>query len=195
MSNPGSGPDAGMTENIPLSSELLRDALQPLVGLQVKRLSHAANMRVLHLNDPSDDRPDHGWSLHIQCTWRLERSSTIVTGSYDWFEHETRTDLLCDEWEPTDSTSLQAAILRRLIEYSPGGPREPMVNRTGLLLVERVHADSFGGFVLQFNHDYRLAAFPSTTRGEMWRIFALEADSRHFVVEAGEAYWVGGSPQ
>jgi hypothetical protein len=106
-----------------------------------------------------------------------------VTGSYDWMEQATREDLLADEWDPAKGGSLQESILRSLLRDDPGEDRT-IRNRTSQLVVKEVRADHLGGFVLAFDQDYRLVIFPSTTRGEMWRIFSDCSEAGLFVAEA-----------
>jgi hypothetical protein len=85
----------------------------------------------------------------------------------------------------------QQQILRMLL-----GGVDPdtgtLVNTTDLLVVEAIEADSLGGATISLSGGYRLVIFPSSARGEQWRLLP-PGDARHFVVETGTAY--GGAAE
>jgi hypothetical protein len=98
-------------------------------------------------------------------------------------EHAMQADLLSGEWDPAEGGSLQESNLRNLLDDYPGAGRT-IRNHTERLVVTSAEVDRYGGFVLEFEQGYRLVAFPSATRGEMWRVFPDSPVDEHFVMEA-----------
>lgn len=165
------------------STTELERALQPVVGLWLAQIYYAANMKGFWFIQPNvKSNQVRGWCLHVSCTWRLESKDGIVTGSYDWTEHVVRKDILSEEWDPAKGGSLQESILRKLLKDDSGEDRT-IRNRTNLLTVKHIKVDECGGFRLIFDRNYELVAFPSTTRGEMWRIFPDYSEDQYFVAE------------
>ena len=128
----------------------------------------------------------HGeFALHIQCPWRIEGPSGIVTGRMDlWEPAEVNENLDSREWNYETNENLQDRRLGELLGTYDARTRS-WVNRTERLVVEAVDADDFGGAVLTLSGGYRIVIFTSGTAGEDWRLFK-PSSPRHFVVTGGK---------
>jgi hypothetical protein len=163
--------------------------LQQLIGLKLSRMALAADMRTLQFGN-TEARMRGGvvgqYALHVQCPWRLESDTGVITGSgdlYEPYEKGERQDESFD-WEKGDS--LQEGVLRELLKGYDENSKQ-IVNTTNLLTVEAVQADSSGGFCLSLSGGYRFLVFPNSTRHEAWRLFRPskdgdESNEKHFVV-------------
>lgn len=163
--------------------------LQPLIGLKLSRMALAADMRTLSFGN-TKARKGGGvvgeYALHVQCPWRLEGDTGIITGSGDLYEPYEKKQQLEEpfDWEKGDS--LQERVLRELLKGYDENTKQ-IVNSTNLLTVEDVQADSGGGFCLRLSGGYRLLVFPNGTRCEAWRVFRpsndqYKSDEKYFVV-------------
>ena len=163
--------------------------LQRLVGLKLPRMALAADMRTLQFGK-TVARIGGGvvgeYALHIQCPWRLDGPTGVVTGSGDLYEPYVQNEGLREsfDWETDDS--LQDGVLRELLKGYDENTKQ-IVNSTNVLTVEAVETDSAGGFSLRLSGGYRWLVFPNCTRSEAWRLFKPSKDGdapeeRHFVV-------------
>ena len=62
---------------------------QPLIGLKLSRMALAADMRTLQFGNTEERKGGGGvvgeYALHVQCPWRLEGKTGIITGSGDLY--------------------------------------------------------------------------------------------------------------
>jgi hypothetical protein len=165
--------------------------LQRLVGLKLSRMARAADMRTLQFGN-TVDRIGGGvvgeYALHIQCPWRLDGPTGIVTGSGDLYEPYAQKEELRESFDWDKDDSLQDGVLRELLKGYDENTKQ-IVNSTNVLTVEAVETDSAGGFSLRLSGCFRLLVFPNCTRSEAWRLFRPSKDKygdapdeRHFVV-------------
>jgi hypothetical protein len=163
--------------------------LQPLIGLKLSRTALAADMRTLQFGN-TEARMRGGvvgqYALHVQCPWRLERDTGVVTGSGDLYAPYENSERLDESFDWEEGDSLQERVLRELLKGYDENTKQ-IVNTTNLLTVEAVQADSGGGFCLRLSGGYRLLVFPNSTRYEAWRLFRPSKDGdqsneKHFVV-------------
>lgn len=168
--------------------EAVQQGLSRLVGLQLSAVNYAGNVRLFHFGQlsPPPDRCGR-YAIHVQCPWRLETQETILTGLAEWYipANEEDTD---DDWDPARGGSLQDSTLRTLMG-DVDSPEGSIVNRTEQFLVSHVEADAYGGFRIGFKAGMGLTVFPTTNRGEQWRLFQPHSDARHLVVENGTVYY------
>jgi hypothetical protein len=167
-----------------------RVSLQRLVGLKLSRVARAADMRTLQFGK-TVARVSGGvvgeYALHIQCPWRLDGATGVVTGSDDLYVPYEESDESREsfDWEKVGD-SLQDRVLRELLKDYDENTKQ-LVNSTNVLTVDGVETDSAGGFCLRLSGGYRLLVFPDGTRREAWRLFRPSKDGdapeeKHFVV-------------
>lgn len=155
--------------------------LRPLVGLPLSVARRAADLRNFQFGAMrAVERGTVGeWALHIQCPWRIEGPEGIVTGRSDlWKPTETPVDW--DSWD-YEQGNVQD---QRMLEWlgAPDPATRSCRNVTGLLVVEQVVGDDYGGAVIHLSGGYRLVLFPAGTASEDWRLFQPGTDGPHFVV-------------
>jgi hypothetical protein len=114
------------------------------------------------------------YALHIQCPWRIVGPDGIIVASEDRNYPEDE----MSDWEDFDSdfpSRCEARMAAWLHEHS-----------LAPLRVERVKADSVGGFALLLQLGFILEAFPAHSRqgeySEYWRLFQPLTGTGHFVV-------------
>jgi hypothetical protein len=163
--------------------------LQPLISLQLSRTALAADMRTLQFGN-TETRTSGGvvgeYALHIQCPWRLEGDTGVITGSCDLYEPYGKSEQPNAPFDWEKGGSLQEKVLRELLKGYDEKTKQ-IVNSTNLLIVETVQADSGGGFYLTLSGGYRLLVFPDGTSCEAWRLFKptkerCKPTGKHFVV-------------
>jgi hypothetical protein len=163
--------------------------LQKLIGLKLSRMALAANMRMLDFGN-TEARNRGGvvgeYGLHVQCAWRLEGDTGIITGSDDLYVPYEKSEQAEESFNWEKGGSLQEGVLRELLKGYDENTGQ-IVNITNLLVVEDVHSDSAGGFCLTLSGRYRFLVFPNGTRSEAWRLFkpsrdAYKSHEKHFVV-------------
>ncbi len=129
------------------------------------------------------DAPEVEWALHIQCPWRIETQSEIVTGSYDtWTPADPDADP-GEDWEPAKGGGLEQLRLRNLFNCHD----RKIVNNTQDFVCTEALLTEHGGATLRFTGGYTLRLFPTGSRGENWRVFALHNLESHVVCSANEA--------
>jgi len=163
--------------------------LQPLIGLKLSRMALAADMRTLQFGN-TEARKGGGvvgeYALHVQCPWRLEGKTGIITGSGDLYVPYEKSEETEESFDWEEGGSLQDRVLRELLRGYDENTKQ-IVNSTNLLVVEDIHSDSAGGFCLTLSGAYRFTVFPNGTRSEAWRFFrpsreGHESNERHFVI-------------
>ncbi len=180
-------------------ADQIASQLQLLVGLKLSIARRAADMRVLHFGtirevesrrlsgEKKDGRKGTvgDFALHIQCAWRIEDQSGIVTGRTDlWKPAEDNPDIDWDTWDYDKDESLQD----KRIGYLLGGydaETRSSVNNSDLLVVEGFQTDDYGGVTLFLSGGYRLVIFPAGSQGEDWRLFPPGTKGNHLVISGG----------
>jgi hypothetical protein len=158
--------------------------LQPLIGLKLSRVARAADMRTIQFGDTTVR--EHGgvvgqYALHVQCPWRLEDDTRLITGSDDLRVPCEKNEQLDESFDWETDESFQEKVLRELLKGYDENTKQ-IVNSTNSLTVEAVQADPSGGFCLRLSGGYRFLVFPDGTRREAWRLFRPSRDEEHFVV-------------
>jgi tetratricopeptide (TPR) repeat protein len=123
------------------------------------------------------------YALHIQCPWRIENSTDIITGSRDFY-HWAFDNYKPMGWDYYDGNNLQDVRLGELLQ-GYDAQTQSLVNITESLVVERVEASPFGDAVLYLSGGYRLVLFPDSANTESWRLFKAQNLESHFVVDQG----------
>jgi hypothetical protein len=162
-------------------------ALSSLIGLNLTIAKSTGDLRAFHFGavEVVGKALMGMYSLHLSCPWRIEKDEKIIIGSGDHYERAE------DNKNPTWEVGMiwgtyQQQVLRQIL----GGvdpETNTIINDGELMVVESVAADSYCGATISFSTGYRLVVFPSSARGEHWRLLP-PGDGPHFVVEAGEAY-------
>jgi len=170
----------------------VRIKLGDLIGLKLSRIALAADMRTLQFGN-TQPRVGGGvvgeYALHVQCPWRLEDESSVITGNDDLYVPYEQNDELAEPFDYEKRESLQERILRDLLKGYDSDTKQT-VNSTNLLTVAAVEADAAGGFCLNLSGGYRFFVFINGTRREAWRLFKPSKDGarsseKHFVVPRG----------
>jgi hypothetical protein len=170
-------------------ADTVREELQHLIGLKLSRTALAADMRTIQFGN-TQARIRGGvvgeYGLHVQCPWRLEDDTRIITGNDDLYFPSKRSDQLAESFDWEKGGSLQDEALRDLLGgYDPDTGQ--IVNSTNLLTVDTVQTDVSGGFCLSLSGGYRFLVFVNGTQREAWRLFkpskdGAESHEKHFVV-------------
>lgn len=170
-------------------ADMVRHELQHLIGLKLSRMALAADMRTIQFGN-TEARMGGGvvgeYALHVQCPWRLENDTRIITGNDDLYFPSKRSDQLAESFDWEKGGSLQDEALRDLLGgYDPDTGQ--IVNSTNLLTVDAVQTDVSGGFCLSLSGGYRFLVFVNGTQREAWRLFkpskdGAESNEKHFVV-------------
>ena len=172
-------------------ADMVRHELQHLIGLKLSRMALAADMRTIQFGN-TEARMGWGggvvgeYGLHVQCPWRLENDTGIVTGNDDLYVPSKRGDQLVESFDWEKGGSLQDEALRDLLGgYDPD--TKQIVNSTNLLTVDAVQTDVAGGFCLSLSGGYRFLVFVNGTNREAWRLFkpskdGTKSNEKHFVV-------------
>ena len=132
---------------------------------------------------PDQQDPSEEWALHIQCPWRLESETGIVTGKSDWYEP------VDESWDSEagrldTSDRLQDARLKSIFSSS-AEPNGPLRNTSDQFAVEAVEIGDYGDFSIALSGGFRLHAFPDGSRGEYWRVFKRGDFGSHHVCGPG----------
>jgi hypothetical protein len=121
--------------------------------------------------------------MHIQCPWRLEGPTGLVTGFSDlWEPTDHSASIDWETWSYDTHDNVQDMALYHLLGGDDPSTRSA-VNRTPWLVVEAVAADAYGSVHLELTGHYRLVIFPAGTHGEHWRLFQPHSDAPHLVCE------------
>jgi hypothetical protein len=163
-------------------SDAIRQYLEQLIGLKLSIARHfgsGANFQfgkieLLEKGSVAD------FAIHIQCPWRIESQTHLVTGNDDlWWStlgnHEPK------GWSYKDGDSVLDTRMSELLEgYDPR--TQSWINITDLLVVEEISLNNFGDLTVHLSGGYRLHLFITGTTGETWRVFRPSFDEPHLVV-------------
>jgi hypothetical protein len=158
----------------------LAAGLRNLVGLRLSETSYPG-MRGFYFVRP--ESPEVEWALHIQCSWRIETERHIVTGGYDTFEPAVPDADPEEDLEPSKGGGLGELRLRDLFNSHDLALRKIVSSRTDFVCTEAL-LEEHGDATLSFSGGYKLRLFPTGSRGEHWRVFALHNLERHVVCSA-----------
>jgi len=170
--------------------DLILEQLSHLVGKELSIARRAAATRGFHFGHitvQEDGKRSYGeWALNIQCPWRLEGPSGIVTGDEDIFipaDQESEVDF--NTWDYETDGNLQDKMIGELFKIYDLKTRSH-VNSPGFMVVEKVDGDNFGGAWIYLSGGYRLVLFPSGSAYDQWRLFQPSSDEPHFVISGGK---------
>jgi len=170
--------------------ELIRQALSALKGLRLSDTFSAADLRSFGFGalTATDKGSYPEYEIHIQCPWRLQTRSAILTGFDDYFVPKNEEP--GKAWRPGAGTpSLQDAKCYELVFGKDGKMGSP---RSDAPIVEHVFADRFGGAEIHLTGEISLVIFPCASKGDAWRLFKPEQGAPHFVVTASDVGYVPG---
>ena len=115
-------------------------------------------------------------SLHIQCPWRIESPSEIITGRTDLWEPASTTNIDWETWHYEDG-NLQDHKMAQFFQTVCAEKRT----------ISNVTTDGYGGAKIKLSNGYCLVLFPSGSDGEDWRLFRHSKISiPHFVIAGGK---------
>lgn len=113
------------------------------------------------------------FALHIQCPWRIENNTGIITGRADlWEPLERSPEFSYDDWDYEDGNIQDQRI-------------DQFLSANTELFVESLSIESHGSFTLALSGGYKLMVFPSGSTGEDWRFFRPGSGESHLVVSGG----------
>lgn len=153
-------------------------AFQPLIGLPVCLVGRITNLQYFHfgvrhsvviqypVKNRGKIRVVGEYALHIQCAWRITRSSKMIAGSNDLYDPADGSADDPDEfnWYVSGASRLDRIVDRLREEWQ----LEPPV-------VVHCSADELGGFRLTLSAGYVIEAFPDNSQSgehsEHWRLF------------------------
>ena len=96
-------------------ADTVREELQHLIGLKLSRTALAADMRTIQFGN-TEARMGGGvvgeYALHVQCPWRLEDNTHLITGNDDLYV-------------PCDLVATQGAASASTPVLVQGGSMEP----------------------------------------------------------------------
>jgi hypothetical protein len=159
----------------------ITEALSAIIQFPLWGATRVMNMEMFDFGDRRTQLNRKGqevdvgeYALHVQCPWRIVGPDGIIAASEDRkYPEEEMAD-----WEEFDSDSpsrCEARMAAWLREHC-----------LAPLKVDRVEADSVGGFRLLLQLGFALEAFPAhSLRGEYseyWRLFRPSMETSHFVV-------------
>jgi hypothetical protein len=146
-------------------------ALAGLVGFQVLKVWNVFATSFFYFGPPGSTNYDGEVWLELECPWRIDREGRMVVGSEDYGERaEGNTDL---NWSAKDDQTghLQQQKLEALLGGAMNGA---VLNTTAQFVVEKVRADSVGGFQLYLSGAHILSVFPAGTTGMQWLLSRRE---------------------
>ena len=169
--------------------ELITTSLTALIGLPFSRSTRAGSMRCFHFGKlveappsalPHLDKKPRGMvgdlALHVQCPWRLDTETSIVTGLTDlWQPIPNCGTIDYDAWDWDRDGNLQD---QRMADYFSQYPNSK---------VRSVSPFEHGSFTLHLSENVKLFVFVSGCASEDWRIFRHSSYDTHFVVTGGIA--------
>jgi len=113
-------------------------------------------------------------ALHVQCPWRLDAGTSIVTGLTDlWQPIPVSETINYDDWDWDRDGNLQD---QQMADYFTQYPDSKVIS---------VSPSYHGSFTLHLSGNVKLFVFVSGCASEDWRIFRHSSDDRHFVVTGG----------
>jgi hypothetical protein len=144
--------------------------LSVLQGLELSSVNHAADMLTLGFGTLRPVTNFRGavkyvgeWALHIQCAWRLEKSSRVAA---------TEDDLRGGD----EKASATVERLQRLL-----------LGTGAAATVESVTVKEASSLLLSLSGDFCLAVSPDALQEEEdWRFFAPSVNAAHLVITQGK---------
>ncbi len=163
--------------------------LLPLVGLKLSTAWRAGGTRVFNFGDNAPHRSETergvGYSLFVQCPWRIESADGILTGRSDIHQPvEIGANFDWAAFDFHEDGNLQDKIIAGWLGCDYERMRSP-VNATDALVVETVEAAPHGGATLALTGDYRIVLFPGGRKSQ-WSIFRTDVEDGDFVVSGGK---------
>jgi len=159
--------------------------LGDLRGIRLSVVRRAADMLVLHFGSIKPHWSGRGtvgdMALHVQCPWRLQDSSRVLTGKEDLHDFAGG-GAEPEGWDYEQGSSRQDLALDRIF-----GDRDPVLGwsvSSDKFLVKSVDASPFGDIDITFSGGCRLQVFPVATVLESWRLFIPDSDGPHLVFPA-----------
>jgi hypothetical protein len=185
---------------MPTTKTEVKKHLDQLIALPLCISRRAADMLILHFGtiQEVENRSLSGklrknpkgtvgdFSLHIQCPWRIENSDGIITGRGDLYRSPETGEYFGKELDDDSfyehGKNFQDRKMGELLQGIDPITGSYM-NVTNFLIVEETEAENFGEATLHLSGGYRLRIFPSSSKGEHWRLLQGVTDEKHFVVE------------
>jgi len=168
---------------LPSAAETTK-ALQVLCGLRLLKIHCAGLLRIIHFSAKAPNEFDYDgevdWAVHVDCAWRLDQHTKILTGSDDWFVTEDKTPPP-EDWDAEQGGSFQEAVLRSVLA-DPDTSGRTIRNRTESFIVEAVEADDWAACMIGMSDGFALRIFTDASARESWRIFKPGDLSSHFVI-------------
>jgi len=159
-----------------------------LVGLELTIARLMADMRGFHFGrartTTSKSTPGKvlviaEYALHIQCPWRLDGPTGVVTGGGDLHTYGGPPP------EPEAWTYSTGHSLDRVRLDEVFGPLSPLGDgfhySSGIAVTHVTIHPVFGDIAIFLSNDHVLRVFPDGSAGEQWRFFAPGDDSDHTV--------------
>jgi hypothetical protein len=116
----------------------------------------------------------YGWTIQIQCPWRISQSGRIVAAYRDFYF----SDVPLKSVDVMNKSRFDSVLLHLCAELDALAP-----------VVTSVESDDTGGFTVNMSHGYRLEVFPaeSMESGKHWRIYEPGILGKSFVFPPEEA--------
>jgi hypothetical protein len=168
---------------VTMTKERIVSELSRLVGKPLWSAGRAADLQWFQFGVKKDVSDMKGrkkevgeYAIHIQCAWRISSPSGIVVASSDRYlpKDDSQRNDEDFHWDTQGANLCDARTASLVDQHFP-------------LVVKQAMADESGGFQLLFESDFRLEAFPDSSRSdlELWRLFNPYSEEAHFVVTGG----------
>ncbi len=157
------------------------NAFDVLIGLRLSIVRRAADMLGLHFGPirphPSGEGTVADYALHIQCPWRIDSPNGAFTGRDVLWEYAGPGERPSN-WSYEDGFSLQDQKFDALFIREES--TRSWVNDSDGFGVAAAEQTKRGDVTLALLNGYAILLFPSSSRGETWRLFA-SGSGRHVV--------------
>lgn len=141
--------------------------IQQLVGSSLVRSRNFCATRHFYFSHTDVERPDKaGFTLVVECPWRIESGQGIATGSEDYvIRADDNNDPSWEDGLPFGH--LQDQKLRELMGVIIAGD---VVAPYGKFVVHSAEGDAVGGFRLKLTGGCALVVFPTSSRQMEWML-------------------------
>lgn len=159
--------------------------LNNIVGLRLCLVRRAAATRMFHFGELFEEggRSWGEWVLSVECPWRIQHGSQIVTGSQDISVPRVPVSV-SETWNYDLDGNVQDSVIAEWLGSPSAGGRS-VRNMTDLLVVEAVRSDAAFDVSVDLSGDFRLLVFPAGSHGSQWRLFNPEHAATAILVGDG----------
>lgn len=160
------------------------DAFDVLIGLRLSIIRRAADMLVLHFGDIGAHSSGEGtvgaYALHVQCPWRLDAATGIVTGRDDLWVY-AGPGRRPESWSYDDGLSTQDKRFAGL--FVRDEDTRSWVSDSDRFFVIAAQQTKLDDVKIDFANEFAIILFPASCASEACRLLAPDS-GRHLVFPA-----------